>query len=139
MANVGDTRCILRSENGSKRLSYDDRASDEMEYDRIIKEGGVVFDGRVCGQLMLSRAFGDWELKCLGVSCVPHVVKHEISENDKYIIVASDGVFDVINDSEIYNLDFSERNSKDICEIIINKTIDKGTMDNISCFVIKLN
>ena len=46
-----------------EKIIIDDRISDKIEYDRIIKEGGIVTDGRVNGQLMLSRAFGDWELK----------------------------------------------------------------------------
>ena len=138
-ANVGDTRCILIKKNEVKRLSYDDRANDENEYNRIIKEGGVVFDGRVCGQLMLSRAFGDWELKSFGVSCIPHVIKYEINESDKYLIIASDGVWDVVNDYEVFNMDFDGLNCLEICDNIMNRVIDKGSMDNISCFVIKLN
>ena len=39
-------------------------------------------DGRVNGQLMLSRAFGDWELKQYGVSCSPHFTKLEINNDD---------------------------------------------------------
>ena len=138
-ANVGDTRCILIKNNEVKRLSYDDRANDQNEYNRIIKEGGVVFDGRVCGQLMLSRAFGDWELKNFGVSCIPHVIKYEICDEDKFLVIASDGVWDVMEDYEIYGMDFCELNSKGICDNIVNKAIDKGSMDNISCFVVKLN
>ena len=138
-ANVGDTRCTLIKEFGSKRLSYDDRASDENEYNRILKQGGIVFGGRVYGQLMLSRAFGDWELKNYGVSCEPHVVKMEIEEEDKYIVIASDGVWDVMEDDDSYGLYKNANNSKELCNNIVQTSLERGSMDNISCFVIALN
>ena len=138
-ANVGDTRAVLVKNIGQKRLTYDDRASDPNEHDRIIKEGGVVFGGRVYGQLMLSRAFGDWELKPYGVSCIPHIVRYEIQDDDKYLIVASDGVWDVIEDEDAYQLSKNKSNSKEFCDEIMKYTIERGSMDNISCFVIGLN
>ena len=138
-ANVGDTRCTLIKEFGFKRLSYDDRASDESEYNRIIKQGGVVFGGRVYGQLMLSRAFGDWELKTYGVICEPHITKVNIEKDDKYLIIASDGVWDVMEDEDAYGLGKVANNSKNLCRDIVQTSLDKGSMDNISCFVIALN
>ena len=138
-ANVGDTRCTLIKEFGFKRLSYDDRASDENEYNRIIKQGGVVFGGRVYGQLMLSRAFGDWELKAYGVVCEPHITKINIEKDDKYLVIASDGVWDVMEDEDAYELGKMANNSKNLCRDIVQTSLDKGSMDNISCFVIALN
>ena len=138
-ANVGDTRCTLIKTYKSFRLSYDDRASDENEYNRIIKEGGVVFGGRVYGQLMLSRAFGDWELKSYGVSCEPHVVKTNIENDDRYLVIASDGVWDVLEDEDVRELSKPANNSIDLCRNIMKNTVEKGSMDNISCFVIELD
>ena len=138
-ANVGDTRSVLIKKNEYKRLSYDHRASDPNEYSRIMNEGGIVFAGRVYGQLMLSRAFGDWELKSYGVSCEPFVTRVELSDNDKYLVVATDGVWDVLEDGDAYNMSIGVDNSKELCNKIIQTSLDKGTMDNLSCFVIKLN
>lgn len=138
-ANIGDSRCLLIKENEWKRLSYDDRASDQNEHDRIVKEGGIVMDGRVYGQLMLSRAFGDWELKCFGVSCEPHVTKVEIKKDDLFLVLASDGVWDVVEDSEVYKMSLLATNSKDLCNNIMKAAVDNGSFDNISCFVIQLN
>ena len=138
-ANIGDTRCVLIKKNFAKRISYDDRATDFNESNRIKNEGGNIFGGRVYGQLMLTRAFGDSGLKKYGVICMPHIYKAEIDTDDKYIVIASDGVWDVIDEDEIYNYSLISKNSKDFCDIIVKKSIDKGSMDNISCFVIKLN
>ena len=137
--NIGDTRCILINKDGAKRISYDDRATDENEINRIKKSGGIIFGGRVYGSLMLTRAFGDNELKKYGVICTPHINKIEIDSNDKYIIIASDGVWDVMNDNEVYEISKICKNSKDYCDKIVKTSLDKGSMDNISCFVVKLN
>ena len=137
--NIGDTRCILINKDGFKRISYDDRADDENEINRIKKEGGIVFGGRVYGSLMLTRTFGDNEYKKYGVICKPHINKIEIDSNNKYIIIASDGVWDVMNENEAYNISKQCKNSKELCDIIIKISLDKGSTDNISCFAIKLN
>ena len=138
-ANVGDTRCVLIKNNKKMRLSYDDRASDQKEHDRIVSSGGIVFGGRVYGQLMLSRAFGDWELKSYGVICEPHVIRYEIENEDQFLVIATDGVFDVMEDEDIYQLSKKQKNAKEFCDEIMKETIDRGSMDNISCFVVGLN
>ena len=142
-ANIGDTRCIIISKNGAvKRLSYEHRASEKDEQNRIIESGGIVFAGRVYGQLMLSRAFGDWELKNYGVSNIPYVSKtdiDDISNSWKWVVIASDGIWDVFNDDEIGRLSLSYEGSKEFCNDIIKNAMERGTMDNISCFVVKLN
>ena len=138
-ANVGDTRCVLIKNNKKIRLTYDDRASDPKEHDRIVSGGGVVFNGRVYGQLMLSRAFGDWELKSYGVICEPHVTRYEIESDDQFLVVATDGVWDVLEDEDVFQLSKRENNAKDYCDSIMRETLDRGSMDNVSCFVIGLN
>ena len=137
-ANVGDTRSILISNNQVRRLSYDHRASDPQEYSRIINGGGIVFRGRVYGVLMLSRAFADWELKNFGVSCIPHFCKVELNEFDKYVVIASDGVWDVFNDNDILRMSFNVASAKEFCGKIIQESLRKGSTDNLSCFVIKI-
>ena len=138
-ANVGDTRSILISKNKFKRLSYDHRADDSQEYKRIIKDGGIVFGGRVYGSLMLGRSFGDWHLKSHGVSCEPHITRINISDNDKYIILATDGIWDTLEESEVFDLSKNyDSNTKEFCNTLIYKAMKKGSKDNISCFVINL-
>ena len=138
-ANIGDSRIILIKAREFKRLSYDDRASDPNEFSRITKSGGLIIDNRVYGQLMLSRSFGDWELKQYGVICEPHVLEIEICSNDLFIIMASDGIWDVLDEMEIYDMSSKIKNSKEYCDIIVNTAIEKGSTDNISCFVLQLN
>ena len=137
--NVGDTKCILTKTTGSRKLSYDDLLTDKSEYNRIIEGGGYIKNGRVCGQLMISRAFGDWETKTYGLICTPHVTKLCINKDCKYVIVATDGIWDVLDDLDVYKLSLSTENSKNLCDDIIKNALEKKSGDNLSCFVIKLN
>ena len=88
-ANVGDTRSILVKRNRTTRLTYDDRVSDPKERNRIIKQGGVIFDERIYGKLMLSRCFGDWGIKKYGVIVSPHVANIELTSDDLFLIIAT--------------------------------------------------
>ena len=137
-ANIGDTRSVLVRKNRTTRLSYDDRVYDTKERERIIKKGGVIFDGRINGQLMLSRTFGDWGLKKYGVIVSPHVAKIELTSDDLFLIIATDGVWDVLSDDEIINLTKSNSNALEISKNIIVESLRRNSDDNISCFVISL-
>ena len=149
-ANVGDTRCTLFNEKNFERLSFDHRADDKKEKGRIINSGGYLKGGRVNGSLMLSRVFGDFEFKKLGVKCEPFLFKKVISNDIKnqVIILASDGIWDIIEEWEIkdYINDIvkdlegsGESITMKICNKLIGDTMLSGGWDNISVFAIKLN
>ena len=134
--NVGDSRCIIINKKGIMRLSKDDRVDDPIEKERIIKEGGFIYNGRVGGILMLSRCFGDWGIKKYGVSCEPHISKIEINEDDLSVVIASDGVWDTMKDEDFKVLMDSNLSSLDICKDVIRESLNRGSSDNISCFII---
>ena len=135
-ANVGDSRCVLVNKKGIMRLSRDDRTDDPKEKDRITKQGGTIINGRVNGILMLSRAFGDWRLKNAGVIVDPHIIRIEINDDDLYLIIASDGIWDVIKDEECKGLTELNPNTLQICKNIVVESLNRISQDNISCFVI---
>ena len=137
-ANVGDSRCVLVRRNGVVRLSYDDRVDDPNERARIIKQGGFIFNDRVMGSLMLSRSFGDWDIKNFGVIVDPHITKVDITDDDLFIIIASDGVWDVIKDEDCLGLTQTNYDTFEICKNIVVDALSKDSQDNLSCFVIQL-
>ena len=137
-ANIGDSRCVLVNNNGLMRLSYDDRVDDPKEKERIIKQGGVIFNNRVYGRLMLSRSFGDWTIKEYGVIAEPHITKIEINDNDSYLIIASDGLWDVIKDEECKGFTEIYEDTFETCKNLVQECLSRGSGDNISCFVIRL-
>jgi serine/threonine protein phosphatase PrpC len=68
------------------------------------KSGGNLILGRVGGVLAVTRSFGDFHLKYLGLiigrklglSAVPEVKRVELRLHHKYLVVASDGLWDFI-------------------------------------------
>jgi len=138
-ANVGDSKCYLITTKNIKQISIDHNCNDKNEVERIKKSGGIVFNGRVFGTLILTRSIGDKELKKYGVINEPSIYKKEIDNEDKYLILASDGVWDVVNEDDIFNLSKNNFESEEFCKNIIQMSKDGDTRDNVSCIVIKLN
>ena len=141
-ANIGDSRCVLVSKDKVKRLSYDHRVADPEERNRILSNGGIIVNGRVYGILMLSRSFGDFLTKDFGTIVTPHVVKYEITQDDLYCVIASDGVWDVVKDNDCLFLPKMAKMGMDTGELsrrMVNEALKRKSKDNLSCFVISLN
>ena len=63
VANAGDSRCVMGVDGKCVPLSFDHKPESPDELDRIIKAGSEVVEGRVDGNLNLTRAFGDLKYK----------------------------------------------------------------------------
>ena len=51
-------------------------------------------ENRVQGELAVSRSLGDFIYKESGVVCHPDTKRHEILPDDEWILLASDGIWD---------------------------------------------
>lgn len=139
-ANVGDSKGYIINKNNIKQITNDHNCDNENEVTRIRNSGGIVFQGRVFGSLMLTRSFGDKEFKQTGgVLATPHIFCDTIKDNDLYAIIASDGVWDIISQEQLFQLSKTNMSSKDFSKKIVITAMEGGTRDNVSCFVIKLN
>ena len=59
-ANAGDSRCVVGEGGRALALSVDHKPTQKRERDRIYKAGSTVnIEGRIDGNLNLSRAIGD--------------------------------------------------------------------------------
>ncbi|KAF2021499.1 protein phosphatase-like protein 2c [Aaosphaeria arxii CBS 175.79] len=102
VANAGDSRTVLGIKGRAKPLSYDHKPQNEAEKARIQAAGGFVDFGRVNGNLALSRAIGDFEFKKSAelppeqqiVTAYPDVEIHDITEDDEFVVLACDGIWD---------------------------------------------
>ncbi|KAK2753447.1 Protein phosphatase 2C 2 [Onygenales sp. PD_40] len=102
VANAGDSRSVLGVKGRAKPLSFDHKPQNEGEKARISAAGGFVDFGRVNGNLALSRALGDFEFKKSAdlapeqqiVTAYPDVTTHEITEDDEFLVIACDGIWD---------------------------------------------
>ena len=63
VANAGDSRCFLGINRKAEDMTVDHKPDLPSELDRIKNAGGTVTQGRVNGNLNLSRAIGDLEYK----------------------------------------------------------------------------
>lgn len=137
-ANVGDSRIIILQSNGAKKISYDHRCNDINEINRIKQAGGIIFNCRVFGQLALTRAIGDHSLKKYGVIATPFTNKITLDDKDKFVIIASDGVWDSLGDNDVFKLSLNYSTAYELANAIVKTAISKGSKDNTSCIVIKL-
>ena len=135
-ANVGDSCAYIIYDNSIKKISTDHKCSDPKEEDRIIMSGGKVTKNRVMGQLVLSRCLGDLYCKKYGVINTPDFSMNNIDDNIKYVVIASDGVWDVVNENEVFNMGKKGKNAEEFCKELVKLSIEKNTKDNVSCIVI---
>jgi serine/threonine protein phosphatase PrpC len=63
VANAGDSRCVLGRAGKAVALSFDHKPENEEERARIENAGSTITDGRVDGNLNLSRSLGDLKYK----------------------------------------------------------------------------
>jgi serine/threonine protein phosphatase PrpC len=61
-----------------------------------MKAGGKLRNRRVEGQLAMTRSIGDYFLKSKGVISEPTVSSEVIQATDRYLVIASDGIWDKI-------------------------------------------
>ena len=135
-ANVGDSRAYIIYDNSIKQISVDHKCSIPSEAERIISMGGKITKNRVQGQLVLSRSLGDLYCKKYGVSNVPDISVNKIDYNTKYVVIASDGVWDVVDENTVLNMSKSNKNADQFCKELVDLSIKKETKDNVSCIVI---
>ncbi|KAK4586606.1 hypothetical protein RGQ29_023672 [Quercus rubra] len=142
IANVGDSRAVLAttSDDGHLvplQLSIDFKPHLPQEAERIAQSKGQVFclddepgvhriwrpNGETPG-LALSRALGDYCLKEFGLISVPDVTQRNITSRDKFVILATDGLWDVISNQEAVQIVSStpvrEKSAKRLVEYAVH-------------------
>jgi len=149
-SNCGDSRGVL-SGDGSKPLlvTQDHKPSNPPELERIQNAGGSVMIQRVNGSLAVSRALGDFEYKNVDgkgpteqlVSPEPEFyMKRRESDKDEFLVLACDGVWDVMTNEDICSFISARMRVTDNLEQIANEVIDtclhKGSRDNMSIIII---
>ena len=54
--------------------------------------------------LAMSRSLGDYFAHTLGCSCEPEITQNVLKQNDKIIIIASDGVWEILSNTQVANI-----------------------------------
>lgn len=174
LSSLGDSRAVLSSINASGellalQLTTDHVASDPIERERVALKGGSVSSSsggleRVNGTLAITRSIGDASLAPM-LSREPHVTsmnREEIldfcgpmdSEVPCFIVLASDGLWDVMTNQEAVDMvaqvvrsydDSKDRVSWDnggafqeAAEVLAVDAFVRGSTDNIGVCVVAI-
>mmetsp|Transcript_48810 Transcript_48810/g.156340 ORF Transcript_48810/g.156340 Transcript_48810/m.156340 type:complete len:317 (+) Transcript_48810:291-1241(+) len=174
-AHAGDSRAVMCRRGGvAKRLTEDHKPDLEVERARVESVGGrVEFAGcwrvicepsedRPGAGLAVARSLGDYDFKhpipLVGVD--PDVLRVELVEGDSFVILASDGVWDVIDDQGAVDVvsealarhggsrdggvfrrggvKTAEDAAKAAAEALVEASLVRGTGDNLTAIVMLL-
>lgn len=179
IANVGDSRAVMSRGGKAVDLSSEHRpygksSISSREMARIKDAGGWIHDGRVCGILAVSRAFGDLEFKRglekmlvdgvldgrwtkqfaksvvfkePPVTAAPDVLEMSIEPTDEFLIVASDGLWEVTTSSQsvifvkrhLAKVGSDKAGLQSAAEALVEDAVTRRrTSDNVSVVIIGL-
>ncbi|KNA14289.1 hypothetical protein SOVF_108770 [Spinacia oleracea] len=140
IANLGDSRAILGTitENGVQaiQLTSDLKPDVPSEVDRIKKANGRVFahesqphiqrvwlpNEDVPG-LAMTRAFGDFDMKSHGIIVTPEVTHRRLTPEDQFLLLACDGVWDVLSNEEVVSVVKSVKNKEAAGKAVVDEAL----------------
>lgn len=139
VANAGDSRAILSRAGGVERLTFDHKPTVESEAQRLIAGGAFIRDGRVNGMIGITRAMGDHCMKQWIIS-TPHVQATELQDTDDFLVLACDGVWDVVSDEDAIALlrEKGDAPAPILAKALAVEALKRGSQDNISVIAVRL-
>ncbi|KDP34123.1 hypothetical protein JCGZ_07694 [Jatropha curcas] len=137
IANLGDSRAVLGTINENKimpvQLTTDLKPNVPSEADRIRKCNGRVLAlkeephiHRVwlphedSPGLAMSRAFGDFLLKNHGIIALPEISYRRLTSNDQFIILATDGVWDVLSNEQVASIVWAAESEQAAAKAVVD-------------------
>ena len=145
--NIGDSRAVLgrfdktTGKYKAIELSRDHKPTEKDEAKRIYENDGRIQpfteDGEFVGPqrvwikeeevpgLAMTRSFGDRVAASVGVISEPEIKEFDFTEDDKYMIIASDGIWEFISSQECIDIIKSYYESNDLkgcCEYLYQES-----------------
>ena len=179
IANIGDSRLVLFRNKDISFTTTDHKPDSIIEKARIELSGGKLYKIQTLipiyqngsrvnapwrvnpGQLSVSRTFGDIQAKDekfggnkTAIIALPDITEIELDNNYNFIVMACDGIFDVLKNEELLECikivikeknitNFKDVNMHQLCgdfaNMIIKSALAKDSFDNVSCIVIAIN
>lgn len=140
VGNAGDSRAVLGRNGSALVLSVDHKPGNPDESVRIFTAGGYVENGRINGGLAVSRALGDFDLKLNSVLrpdeqivvANPDIVEHELTDEDEFLVLACDGIWDCMSSRSVISFVRQEIANKTpldkICEMTMDRCLAKDKL-----------
>ena len=156
-ANAGDSRVVMCKRGVAYPQSEDHKPEMESEKTRIYKADGWISEGRVKGNLNLTRGFGDLEYKQNKnlkpeeqmITANPDIKVVDYDKDIEFIIIGCDGIWDCLKNQEACDIvtkrlkaDPNIKISKiieDMMDSIVAKDLynESGVgCDNMTCIII---
>lgn len=144
VGNVGDCRGFISRSGKPIEIANPHHPTREDEKQRIESLGGAVVKRgawRVNGILAVSRSVGDNNLKKF-VIADPEITRFNILPQDEFIIIASDGLWDVISPEEMIEIvrnTCKNRGRKYVCTTLCDMALEKESKDNVTVIILFFN
>lgn len=155
-ANAGDSRAVLARGGRAVELTTDHKPDMPSERDRIIRAGGRVEDGRVMGNINLSRSIGDFEYKNMKrppsehmITALPEVRTVELNSQDDFLVLACDGIWDIVSNQQCVDFIYERLRTKTLTTIVeelldrclASDVASSGGLgcDNMTCIIAAFN
>jgi len=154
-ANAGDSRVVLCKNGNAIPMSTDHKPELEKEKDRIYKADGWITDGRVKGNLNLTRGLGDLDYKQNKnlkpeeqiITSNPDILIEDFSNDVDFIIIGCDGIWDCLTNQQACDFVKNRLNNKGKLSKIIEEMMDSICAkdlynatglgcDNMTCMII---
>ncbi len=169
-SNVGDSRAIVvkKTLDGkvlAQALSRDQKPCQPDEAERVHQCGGRIDSFRdphmnpigplrvwlkhedIPG-LAMTRSFGDEVASRVGVNAEPEILELDLCKEDKFIVLASDGVWEFLQNEDVAGIVmpfFEKRNAEGAAEALVRasylrwKEEEDDIIDDITCVIIFLD
>lgn len=139
VANVGDSRAVLSKKGQAIQMSIDHEPNTERG--SIENRGGFVSNmpgdvARVNGQLAVSRAFGDKNLKS-HLRSDPDIRNADIDSDTELLILASDGLWKVMSNQEAVDIAKKTKDPQKAAKHLVAEALNRDSKDDISCIVVR--
>ena len=90
------------------------------------------------GVLAVSRSFGDVSLKPY-ITAEPEVMEKEIAPDDLYLVLASDGLWDVMSNEDVAKFLMNVSSFSEVAKELCYEAAILGSSDNITVVVVDLS
>ena len=148
--NVGDSRAIMVKGDKAIPLSIDQKPDDPEESKRIRENGGEISQyeedgeksgpfrvwqkGEVYPGIAMSRSIGDFVASKLGVIPEPKFIDEKIDKDTKFIVVASDGIWEFLDNDTVKNMvmPFYEKDDPNgACKELVKKATEFWNQEDV--------
>lgn len=146
VANAGDSRCTMCRGGKAVEMSQDHKPESQVEIDRITKAGSVITEGRVDGNLNLTRSIGDLKYKMRehltpeqqAITANPDTYVFDLTDDIDFIIMGCDGIWEKKSNEEMVEYIYEklkfeqEKVNHDYTKIDLHSIVSELLLDSIA-------